>query len=147
MLGPYRVRPVTSNDYRRLAEKRLPRFLFDYIDGGANEEISMKANAADFEKIALKQRVMRDVGDTDTATTLCGQPASMPLALAPVGLAGMMARRGEVQAARAASTAGIPFTTSTVGICPLEEVQAAVEAPVWFQSVSYTHLTLPTITE
>jgi L-lactate dehydrogenase (cytochrome) len=132
-MGTYRVRPVTSNDYRRLAEKRLPRFLFDYIDGGANEEISMKANAADFEKIALKQRVMRDVGDIDTATTLCGQPASMPLALAPVGLAGMMARRGEVQAARAASTAGIPFTTSTVGICPLEEVQAAVEAPVWFQ--------------
>ena len=132
-MGTYRVRPVTSNDYRHLAEKRLPRFLFDYIDGGANEEISMKANAADFEKINLKQRVMRDVGDVDTATSLCGQQARMPVALAPVGLAGMMARRGEVQAARGASASGIPFTTSTVGICPLEEVQAAVEAPVWFQ--------------
>ena len=132
-MGTYRVRPVTTSDYRRLAEKRLPRFLFDYIDGGANEEISMSANEADFAKVRLKQRVMRDVGDIDTTTSLSGQQSSMPLALAPVGLAGMMARRGEVLAARGAAAAGIPFTTSTVGICPLEEVQAAVEEPVWFQ--------------
>jgi L-lactate dehydrogenase (cytochrome) len=132
-MGTYRVRPVTTSDYRRLAEKRLPRFLFDYIDGGANEEISMSVNEADFAKIRLKQRVMRDVGDIDTTTNLSGQQSSMPLALAPVGLAGMMARRGEVLAARGAAAAGIPFTTSTVGICPLEEVQAAVEEPVWFQ--------------
>ncbi|MFC1796164.1 L-lactate dehydrogenase [Pseudomonadota bacterium] len=132
-MGTYRVRPVTTSDYRRLAEKRLPRFLFDYIDGGANEEISMSANQADFAKIRLKQRVMRDVGDIDTTASLSGQQSNMPLALAPVGLAGMMARRGEVMAARGAAAAGIPFTTSTVGICPLEEVQAAVEEPVWFQ--------------
>ncbi len=107
--------------------------MFDYIDGGANEEDTLAANVSDFRRFRLKQRVMCDVSDIDTGTVLCGQPAAMPLALAPIGIAGMMARRGEVQAARAAGAAGIPFTTSTVGICPLEEVQAAIEAPFWFQ--------------
>ncbi len=132
-MGTYNVTPATALDYRRLAEKRLPRFLFDYIDGGAGEEISMAANEKDFLRFSLKQRVMCDVGDIDTSTKLHGQAVSMPLALAPVGLAGMMGRRGEVQGARAAEAAGIPFTTSTVGICPVEEVQAAVRQPVWFQ--------------
>ncbi len=132
-MGTYNVTPATVLDYRRLAEKRLPRFLFDYIDGGAGEEISMAANETDFPRISLKQRVMCDVGDIDTSTVLHGQAASMPLALAPVGLAGMMRRRGEVQGARAAAAVGVPFTTSTVGICPIEEVQAAVRDPVWFQ--------------
>ena len=132
-MGTYKVTPVTALDYRRLAEKRLPRFLFDYIEGGANEEDTMAANVADFRRFNLKQRVMCDVGNIDTGTILSGQPASMPLALAPIGIAGMMARRGEVLGARGASAAGIPFTTSTVGICPLEEVQAAVDAPIWFQ--------------
>ncbi len=129
----YTVTPVTVKDYRRLAEKRLPRFLFDYVDGGANQEHSLAANVDDFRRICLKQHVMRDVSEVDTSTTLSGQPARMPVALAPIGMAGMMARRGEVQAARAALSAGIPFTTSTVGICPLEEVQAATNAPFWFQ--------------
>ena len=132
-MGTYKVTPVTALDYRRLAKKRLPRFLFDYIEGGANEEDTMAANVADFRRFNLKQRVMCDVGNIDTSTILSGQPASMPLALAPIGIAGMMARRGEVLGARGASAAGIPFTTSTVGICPLEEVQAAVDAPIWFQ--------------
>jgi L-lactate dehydrogenase (cytochrome) len=132
-MGTYRVTPVTALDYRRLAEKRLPRFLFDYIEGGANEEDTLAANVADFRRFNLKQRVMCDVGNIDTSTILSGQPASMPLALAPIGFAGMMARRGEVLGARGASAAGIPFTTSTLGICPLEEVQAAVDAPFWFQ--------------
>ena len=132
-MGTYRVTPVTALDYRRLAEKRLPRFLFDYIEGGANEEDSMAANVADFRRFSLKQRVMCDVGNIDTSTTLSGQPASMPLALAPIGIAGMMARRGEVLGARGAQAAGIPFTTSTVGICPLEEVRAAIDVPFWFQ--------------
>jgi L-lactate dehydrogenase (cytochrome) len=117
------VRPVTALDYRRLAKKRLPRFLFDYIDGGANDEFTMRANVGDFGKYRLKQTVMRDVSDVNPETLLCGQMASMPLVLAPIGLAGMMARRGEALAARAAQVAGIPFTTSTVGICPLEEVR------------------------
>ena len=132
-MGTYNVTPVTAFDYRRLSEKRLPRFLFDYIDGGAGEERSMQANNADFLRYKLRQRVMCDVGRVETATTLSGRPCSMPLALAPVGLAGMFRRRGEVQGARAAAEAGVPFTTSTVGICPVEEVQAAVDEPVWFQ--------------
>ena len=127
------VTPVTALDYRRLAKRRLPRFLFDYIDGGAGEEKSMDANADDFLKLKLRQRVMCDVDNVDTSTTLFGQPASMPLVLAPVGLAGMMRRRGEVQGVRAATRAGIPFTTSTVGICSVEEVQAAAGKPAWFQ--------------
>jgi len=127
------VTPVTALDYRRLAEKRLPRFLFDYIDGGANEEQTMAANISDFGHLYLKQRVMRDVDHIDSSCILSGSAASMPLAIAPIGMAGMMARRGEVLGARAARKAGIPFTTSTVGICPLEEVQAAVTEPIWFQ--------------
>jgi len=127
------VAPVTAVDYRRLAERRLPQFLFDYVDGGANDEETMAANVGDFRRWRLRQRVMRDVGQVDTSAVLCGQQASMPVALAPIGMAGMMARRGEAQAARAAQTAGIPFTTSTVGICPVEEVRAATGAPFWFQ--------------
>jgi L-lactate dehydrogenase (cytochrome) len=132
-MGTYNVTPVTAGDYRRLAEKRLPRFLFDYVDGGAGDEQSMRANTDDFSSIRLRQRVMRDVSRVDTGTNLFGQALSMPLILAPVGLAGMMRRRGEVQGARAAESAGVPFTTSTVGICPIEEVNAAVDVPAWFQ--------------
>jgi L-lactate dehydrogenase (cytochrome) len=133
MMGTYNVMPVTAEDYRRLAAKRLPRFLFDYIDGGAGEEQSMRANQRDFSAIKLKQRVLRDVANVDTGTSLFGQSLAMPVILAPVGLAGMMGRRGEVQGAQGAATAGIPFTTSTVGICPIDEVNAAVEKPAWFQ--------------
>ncbi len=132
-MGTYNVTPVTAGDYRRLAERRLPRFLFDYIDGGAGDEQSMRANTNDFGRIRLRQRVMRDVSRVDTGTNLFGQALSMPLILAPVGLAGMMRRRGEVLGARAAESAGVPFTASTVGICSIEEVNAAVEVPAWFQ--------------
>lgn len=120
-------------DYRRLAEQRLPRFLFDYIDGGANEERTMAANCHDFSNIKLRQRVMRDVSQLSTACTLFGQNAAMPVALAPVGLSGMYARRGEAQAAKAAQTAKVPFSLSTVGICSVEEVNQAVSTPSWFQ--------------
>jgi L-lactate dehydrogenase (cytochrome) len=132
-MGNYLVTPATATDYRRLAQKRLPRFLFEYIDGGANDQDTMGANIADFRRYRLKQHVMRDVGDRDTSTTLLGQASSMPVALAPVGMAGMMARRGEVQGARGAKAVGVPFTVSTVGICPVEEVQAAVNVSPWFQ--------------
>src|SRR5699024_1027864 len=93
--------PVTPEDYRLLAKKRLPRFLFDYLDGGAGQEKTAAANLAGLDAISLRQRVLIDVDGLDTATTLLGQPCRMPLALAPAGLAGMMARRGEIQAARA----------------------------------------------
>jgi len=129
----YDVVPISVEDYRRRAKRRLPRFLFDYIDGAANAEETMACNVSEFSRYRLKQYVMRDVSKIDTRTTLMGQAASMPLALAPVGMAGMMARRGEVQGARAAERAGVPFTTSTVGICPVEEIRAATRAPFWFQ--------------
>jgi L-lactate dehydrogenase (cytochrome) len=125
--------PATTEDYRLLAEKRLPTFLYDYVTGGANDEITMAANISDFRKLCLTQQVMRDVSNIDTSTILSGQAASMPLALAPVGMAGMMARRGEIQAAQAAKKAGVPFTCSTVGICSVEEINAATNNAFWFQ--------------
>lgn len=128
-----KINPVTVNDYRRLAKKRLPRFLFDYLDGGANREETMRRNTADFSRYILRQRVMRDVSSVDTTARMSGQIYSMPLAMAPVGMAGMYARRGEVQAASAAQKADIPFTLSTLGLCSVEEIGKAVEKPVWFQ--------------
>ena len=127
------VVPVTPADYRLLAEKRLPRFLFDYIDGGANDERTLAANVNDFSHIRIRQRVLKNVDQIDLASTLAGAPVSMPVALAPVGMAGLFARRGEVQGVRAANAAGLPFTLSTVGICALEEVRAASSQPFWFQ--------------
>ena len=125
--------PATSADYRARAQRRLPRFLFDYIDGGANDEQSLRANCADFQSLQVRQRVLRDVSQLDTRSTLFGQSASLPLVLAPLGLAGLYACRGEAQAARAAANVGVPFSLSTVGICSLDEVHAASGQPCWFQ--------------
>ncbi|TKV69274.1 L-lactate dehydrogenase [Marinobacter panjinensis] len=125
--------PATADDYREKARARLPGFLFDYLDGGATNEQTLRANEADWANIHLRQRVLVNVDQVDTTVTLAGQPCSMPVVLAPLGLAGMMAQRGEVQAVRAANAAGIPFTLSTVGICPVEEVQAATTEAAWFQ--------------
>src|SRR5688500_4080907 len=101
-MGTLRLSPATVADYRRLAEARLPRQLFDYIDGGAVDERTLWANRDDFARFHLRQRVLRDVSDVRTDAELFGQPASMPLALAPVGLAGLFRQRGETQAVRAA---------------------------------------------
>ncbi len=120
-------------DYRELARRRLPRFLFDYIDGGSYAEVTLRGNVAELERIALRQLVLRDVSAIDLSTTLFGQTLAMPVALAPIGLAGLTARRGEVQAARAAEAAGIPFCLSTVSACPLAEVERGVTKPFWFQ--------------
>ncbi len=133
MMSIYDVNPVTVADFRTLARRRLPRFLFDYIDGGANDEDTMAANVSDFRNYRLVQRVMHDVSGVDTRTTLAGTESAMPLALAPVGMAGLFARRGEVMGARAAEQAGIPFTLSTLGICPPEEIRQATARPFWFQ--------------
>ena len=125
--------PASAQDYRQLAQARLPRFLFDYIDGGASQEQTLRANADAWTRVGLRQRVLVDVDGVETTTYLAGQACAMPLALAPLGLAGMMARRGEVQAARAAEAAGVTFTVSTVGICPLDEIGPAVAQAPWFQ--------------
>ena len=127
------MKAVSVPDYRELARRRLPAFLFEYIDGGSFAEMTLRANRTDLETLALRQRVLRDVSAIDLTTTLFGETMSMPVALAPIGLAGMNARRGETQAARAAKAAGVPFTLSTVSVCPIEEVAAATSAPFWFQ--------------
>lgn len=125
-------RAVAPTDFRDLARRRLPRFLFDYMDGGSFGEHTLRRNVADLAEIELRQRVLKDVSEIDLATNLFGAKAALPVVLGPIGLAGMNARRGEVQAARAASQAGIPFCLSTVSVCPLEEVAAAGPSP-WFQ--------------
>src|SRR5437763_1597110 len=130
---PLGIAAATMLDYRELARRRLPRQLFDYVDGGAYEEATMRANVADLEKVLLRQVVMRDVSERDQRVEVLGQELAMPVVLAPVGLGGMMAARAEVQAARAAERAGIAFVESTVSICPIEEVAAAVQKPPWFQ--------------
>ena len=124
---------ASAIDYRELARRRLPPFLFEYIDGGAYAEVTLRRNIADLEAVALRQRVLRDVSSIDTSTELFGQKLALPIALGPVGIAGMNARRGEVQAARAAEAAGVPFALSTVSACPLAEVVSAVTEPIWFQ--------------
>ena len=127
------MRAASASDYRELARRRVPRFLFDYLDGGSFAEVTLRRNLADLEEIALRQRVMRDVSNIELSTTLFGQKFNMPVGLGPVGFAGMCARRGEVQAARAAEAAGIPFCLSTMAVCSLEEVGAGGSLPFWFQ--------------
>jgi L-lactate dehydrogenase (cytochrome) len=127
------MKAAAASDYRRIAQRRLPHFLFEYIDGGAYAEVTLRRNVADLEAIALRQRVLRDVSRLDLSTELFGQKLALPVALAPIGLAGLTARRGEVQAARAAEAAGIPFTLSTVSACAIDEVARGTSQPFWFQ--------------
>lgn len=127
------MKAASISDYREMARRRLPHFMFEYIDGGSYAEATLRRNVTDLEKVALRQRVLRDVSVLDLTTTLFGQKLALPVVLAPVGLAGLNARRGEVQAARAAESAGVPFCLSTVSACPIEEVARGVGAPFWFQ--------------
>ena len=126
------ARAAAVSDYRELARRRLPRMLFEYIDGGSYAESTLRRNVQDMELLCLRQRVMRDMSQLDTSVETLGQSLHLPLALGPVGLAGMFARRGEVQAARAAAAAGVPLCLSTVAICSVEEV-AREASPPWFQ--------------
>jgi L-lactate dehydrogenase (cytochrome) len=120
-------------DYRELARRRVPHFLFEYVDGGSYAETTLARNVSDLRDVALRQRVLRDMSTLDLSTELFGTRQRLPIALGPIGLAGLYARRGEVQAARAAQNAGVPFTLSTVSACPLSEVNAALHIPIWFQ--------------
>ena len=123
----------SSADYRAAAQQFLPPFLFHYIDGGAYAEQTLRRNVDDFAAVALRQRVLKDMSQLDTSIELFGEKLSIPVALSPVGLTGMYRRRGEVQAARAADKHGIPFTMSTVSVCPIEEVAPKIQRPMWFQ--------------
>lgn len=123
----------STTDYRAAAQKRLPPFLFHYLDGGAYAEKTLARNVDDLADVALRQRVLKDMSQLDTSIELFGEKFSIPVALAPVGLTGMFARRGEVQAAMAADKKGIPFTMSSVSVCPIEEVAPRLGRPMWFQ--------------
>lgn len=128
------IEPATSDDYRQLAKQRLPRQIFDYLDGGAYRENTRFANESAWQRIRLRQRVLRDVSDISMSKAIAGDTATLPVALGPVGLAGLMASRGEVQAQRAAATFGVSFCASTVSLCSIEEVAAANrERAPWFQ--------------
>lgn len=123
----------STTDYRAAAQKRLPPFLFHYLDGGAYAEKTLARNVDDLADVALRQRVLKDMSQLDTSIELFGEKFSIPVALAPVGLTGMFARRGEVQAAMAADKKGIPFSMSSVSVCPIEEVAPRLGRPMWFQ--------------
>lgn len=123
---------ASATDFREAARRRLPRFLFDYADGGAYAEETLRRNVTDLSGIALRQRVLKDVAAIDLSTTLFGREIALPVGLGPVGISGMYARRGELQAASAARAAGVPMCLSTVSICPIEDVAQKAD-PFWFQ--------------
>ena len=125
-------RAASVADYRSLARRRLPNMLFEYIDGGSYAEQTLQRNLEDFAKLSLRQRVMLPMSELDMSVSTLGSTWSLPFALAPVGMAGMYSRRGEVQAAAAAASMGVPFCLSTMGICSVEEVARAGQSP-WFQ--------------
>src|SRR5438445_1573236 len=128
------MRPAASvSDYRALAKARLPHCLFEYLDGGSYDEVTLKRNIADLQAVALRQRVLRDVSAIDLSTELLGQRWAMPVGLGPVGLSGLYARRGEVQAARAAAAANVPLALSTLSACSIDEVAKGAGPGFWFQ--------------
>jgi len=127
------VRAADIEDLRGMARRRVPRVFFDFLEGGANREHTLAANATDLSRITLRQRVLVDVRQRDLRTTILGEPASLPLGLAPVGLLGLQRGDGEILACRAAQEAGIPFCLSTMSVCSIEDVASATGKPFWFQ--------------
>jgi L-lactate dehydrogenase (cytochrome) len=123
----------SATDFREAARRKLPPFLFHYLDGGAGAEQTLRSNVDDLQAIRLRQRVLRGSEQLDLGVDWFGEHYDLPIALAPIGLAGMYARRGEVQAVRAACHRNIPFIQSTVSVCPLAEVAAQASTPIWFQ--------------
>ena len=120
-------------DLRQLHKRRVPKAFFDYADRGSYTEDTLRANTEDMQQIKFRQRILVDVSKRNLSTTILGEPAAMPLVLAPVGLLGMQHGDGEIHACRAAQAAGIPFTQSTMSICSIEDIAAAVDKPFWFQ--------------
>jgi L-lactate dehydrogenase (cytochrome) len=130
---PNLERCLTIDDLMQVARRRVPRMFFDYADSGAWTEQTYRANTADFEKITFRQRVAVNLEDRTLATTMMGQPVTMPVGIAPVGSTGMQSADGEIKAARAAEKFGIPFVLSTMAICSIEDVAENTTAPFWFQ--------------
>lgn len=127
--------PVITNveDLRRLAKRKVPKAIFEYIDHGSYDQLSLKANRNDLDAVRFRQRVLIDVADRSLATTMLGEKVSMPIAIAPTGLTGLMHGDGEMLAAKAAEAAGIRFTLSTMSICSIEDIRSVTKAPFWFQ--------------
>src|SRR4029079_8179808 len=126
--------PITNiEDLRVLARRRIPKALFEYVDGGSYDELTLRANRADLDAIRLRQRVMVDTSKRDLTTTLLGEKVAMPVAIAPTGLTGLIHGDGEILAARAAEADGLKFCLSTLSICALEDVASAVKQPIWYQ--------------
>lgn len=121
------------DDLRQLHRRRVPRAFFDYVDGGAYSEDTLRANVRDLQKIPLRQRVLIDVDNRELATDIAGMPSALPFGLGPIGLSGMQHGDAEIHACRAAQAAGIPYTLSTMSICSIEDVAASVDKPFWFQ--------------
>ena len=124
---------ATIEDLRQIAKRRVPRTFFEYVEAGSYDELTRRANRADLDALELRQRVMTDVSSRTQATTMVGQPVAMPVALAPAGLTGAIYPNGEIHAARAAEKFGVPFCLSTMSVCSIEDVAAAVQKPFWFQ--------------
>src|SRR5262252_105556 len=120
-------------DLRQRARRKVPKMFFDYVEAGSYAQETLRANRADLERIKLRQRVLVDVSRRDLTTSIIGEIVPLPLALAPIGLAGMQHQDGEIAACRAAQSAGIPFTLSTMSVCSIEDVAEAVGKPFWFQ--------------
>ena len=127
------ISPANTADFRLLAQKRLPRQLFDYIDGGSYQEVTLANNLNAFSQLSLRQRILRDVSQIDLSSKFFENRINMPIILGPIGLAGCYAKRGEKQALAAANKHNIPFSLSTVGICSIEELQAQASQAFWFQ--------------
>ncbi|MHA7879768.1 MAG: alpha-hydroxy acid oxidase [Saccharospirillum sp.] len=125
--------PLTVADYQRLAQRKVPRMFYQYVDSGSWTQSTYRANEDDFKRLLFRQRVAVDMSDRSLASTLVGQPVAMPVALAPTGLTGMQRADGEILAARAAEAAGVPFTLSTMSICSIEDLAANTTRPFWFQ--------------
>ena len=127
--------PVITNveDLRQLARRKVPKAIFEYIDHGSYDQLSLANNRNDINAIRFRQRVMIDAATRDLKTTMLGEEVSMPVAIAPTGLTGLMHGDGEMLAARAAEAAGIRFTLSTMSICSIEDVRSAIKGPFWFQ--------------
>src|SRR5438477_11010534 len=120
-------------DLRQVHMRKVPKAFFDYADRGSYAEETLRANRDDLQQIKFRQRVLVDVSKRDLSTKILGEPAALPLILAPVGLTGMQFGDGEIHACRAAQAAGIPFTLSTMSICSIEDVAESVDKPFWFQ--------------
>ena len=126
-------RAASVDDLRAIARRRLPRGVFDYVDGGAEDELSLAANRAAFDATGFRPRVLRNVSAVDVSSTLLGEPAAYPLVLAPTGFTRIVHPVGELAVARAAARAGLPYTLSTLGTCSIEEVRAVSDGRLWFQ--------------